>query len=160
MFENDHEHAFNKGHEHTSGRNSRAYYLGGRQEHGPAKDVSQEILRQAQARARFDASLRFTHTTGGKSPDTTYSVSFTANAQDGVNSRGELTKPTVCTVTAHTLPDSRSATLLVGFGRADCSPSDKFDVAVGRKIALTRAIQSFPKEQRGVIWAAVLNRSV
>ena len=44
---------------------------------------------------------------------------------------------------------------LFSTGLAACSPQDNFNRAVGRKIALSRAVQrAFPREQRRAFWVA------
>lgn len=40
------------------------------------------------------------------------------------------------------------------WGLAECHPSDNFNKARGRKLALKRAIASLPREERGQIWKA------
>ena len=39
-------------------------------------------------------------------------------------------------------------------GEAHCNPSDQFNKAKGRKLALARAIESLPRAERKQIWAA------
>lgn len=41
---------------------------------------------------------------------------------------------------------------LLGFGTANCSTSDQFCRATGRKLALTRAVADLPKHVRKAIW--------
>ena len=43
---------------------------------------------------------------------------------------------------------------IIAEGRAFCNPSDQFNKAKGRKLALARAIESLPRAERGQIWAA------
>lgn len=67
------------------------------------------------------------------------------------NQRGELLTPTSCLV------DSKQG---IGFGRADCSPHDVFSVDIGRKLALSRALEHFPREFREEVWKAVFETGV
>lgn len=43
-------------------------------------------------------------------------------------------------------------------GEAHCGPGDKPSYEIGRKLALTRALQGEPKDFRTAIWAAYLGR--
>lgn len=53
---------------------------------------------------------------------------------------------TICTITGDSLLSKQYAT---------CSPHDTFSRALGRKIALARAVwQAFPREQRKAFWTA------
>lgn len=38
------------------------------------------------------------------------------------------------------------------FGEAECHPLDNFDRRIGRRLALTRAIEELPRETRKEIW--------
>lgn len=68
------------------------------------------------------------------------------------NQRGEALTPVACVVyhAAHGY----------GFGRADCSPHDVFSVDIGRKLALSRALEHFPREFREEVWKAVFETGV
>lgn len=43
-------------------------------------------------------------------------------------------------------------------GTALCSSEDNFNYAIGRKVAITRAIKRLPREVRAAIWAAYFHR--
>lgn len=43
-------------------------------------------------------------------------------------------------------------------GAAFCSPHDNFDRRIGRKLAFTRAIADFPREQRRELWREFLQK--
>ena len=49
----------------------------------------------------------------------------------------------------------------IGVGLSSCSINDQFSYAVGRKLALKRAIQdsNIPKESRNIIWTAYFNNT-
>ena len=53
------------------------------------------------------------------------------------------------TTASVSFPDSNQVT-----ATAYCNPSDQFNKAKGRKLALARAIESLPRAERGQIWAA------
>ena len=67
------------------------------------------------------------------------------------NQRGELLTPTSCLV---------NGKQGMGFDRADCSPHDVFSVDIGRKLALSRALEHFPREFREEVWKAVFETGV
>jgi hypothetical protein len=50
--------------------------------------------------------------------------------------------------------------VIVGIGNGICSPKDKFDKEIGRKVILARALSksNFSKENRKQFWSAYLNR--
>ena len=60
-------------------------------------------------------------------------------------------KSTHCTVEVEGDP-------IVYFASADCSPKDRFDKKIGRKVAFKRAVAEFPKPIRSELWAAYLKR--
>jgi len=70
-------------------------------------------------------------------------IEFTHHAPAGYNMRGERTRPTVAIV---------KTSQGVSFGRADCSPLDTFNITTGRKIALSRALECYPKHTRQEIF--------
>lgn len=45
-----------------------------------------------------------------------------------------------------------SGDVIIWTGKATCSPTDRFERAIGRKIALQRAIAELPRETRRSIW--------
>lgn len=47
---------------------------------------------------------------------------------------------------------------LISSGMATCAPSDNFCKSTGRRIAMTRALKSFPREERRAIWTTYLNQ--
>mgnify|MGYP001578814589 FL=1 len=71
----------------------------------------------------------------------TYRVIFTHN-------KPHLTRTTLCVI------EEDGGQRLFSTGLAECLIQDNFNRAVGRKIALTRAVrQAFPREQRRAFWA-------
>ena len=54
------------------------------------------------------------------------------------------------------VPPLRSVRVLAG--SAQCAPGDKPNYETGRKLALTRALASAPKDFRTAIWKAYLGR--
>ena len=70
-------------------------------------------------------------------------IEVTFHAPAGHNMRGERTRPTVAIV---------KTSQGVSFGRADCSPLDTFNITTGRKIALSRALECYPKHTRQEIF--------
>ena len=52
------------------------------------------------------------------------------------------------------VPDSVTGNIntIHAVGVAFCNPVDQFSYNIGRKIALARALQSFPRDERAMFW--------
>lgn len=65
----------------------------------------------------------------------------------------KLPMATTCKVV---IPDSVTGNIstIHAIGVAFCNPADQFSYNQGRKLALARALQSFPRDERGAFWTA------
>jgi len=59
------------------------------------------------------------------------------------------------------MEENKNDDVTVGVGLASCSINDQFSYAIGRKLALKRAIKDsdIPREYRDAIWTAYFNTS-
>ena len=80
--------------------------------------------------------------------ETTYAVKF---SRDPLMAAGSANARTQCSISA------RGETVCLGI--SCCHPSDRNDHNIGRKLALRRALDGFPKKaDRAMVWAAYFDK--
>ena len=85
----------------------------------------------------------------GDSPNLTmYNIRFGHQ-----NDSDKVERYTICGVWRHT-PES----IETFWGLADCNPTDNFCYESGRKLAMSRALETVDREHRRAIWKAYHNR--